>query len=267
MKNKVVLITGASRGIGRAVADEFFERGHTVYGTSRKWKKSPGIKFNQLEMDVVDQKSVESGINEIVEKEGRLDVLVNNAGISHTGSIEDMSIDAVRSIFETNYMGTIHTIQSSLPFMRKQGFGDIVNVGSLAGKIGVPFQAHYSASKYAIEGLSEALSHEVKKFGIRVILIEPGDVGTEIWQNTDKTVAPDSAYKDALDRYFAVKESEMGKNADPPENVAKNIADIILSGTKTLRHPVAKGAVFMMVARKLLPDSLFIPLVARNYKI
>jgi NAD(P)-dependent dehydrogenase (short-subunit alcohol dehydrogenase family) len=267
VKNKIILITGASQGIGQAVANEFLQRGHIVYGTSRKWKENADTGFNNLDMDIVDPKSVEVGIKAIIEKEGRLDVLINNAGISHTGSIEDISTDIARSVFETNYIGTVNTIKAALPLMRKQGGGDIVNIGSLAGKIGVPFQAHYSASKYAIEGLSEALAHEVRKFGIRILLIEPGDVGTEIWENTDKAIAPDSVYKNALDRYFAVKENEMGTNADPPENVARKIADIVLSDTKTLRHPVAKGAVFMMIARKLLPDFIFIPLVARNYKI
>jgi short-subunit dehydrogenase len=156
-------------------------------------------------------------------------------------------------------------LRAALPVMRKQRSGTIVNVGSAAGKIAIPFQAHYCGAKFALEGLAEALRHEVRPFGIRVILIEPGDVGTTIWKESLRT-GESAAYHEALDRFQMVKEQEMGDRPDPPAKVAREIADAIESGSEKFRWPVA-GARFMLLARRLLPDRLFLPLVSRHYKI
>lgn len=269
MRNrKVFLVSGASRGIGRALADEIAGRGHTVYGSSRSWPESdPAPGFHPITMDVRDDASVKTALQKVFEEEQRIDVLVNNAGVSHSGSIEETSLDAVRDLLETNYFGVVRAVQAALPIMRKQGFGTIVNVGSAGGKIAIPFQSHYCASKFAIEGLTEALWQELHGSGIRVLLIEPGDVRTEIWDRSPRLLDQDSPYLDALVRFHAVKKKDMGDAADTPARVAARIADIIESDTNTLRHPVASKAWLFLLARKLLPDSIFLWAVRKSYRI
>lgn len=265
---KVFLVSGASRGIGRALADEIAGRGHIVYGSSRSWSGAkPALSFHPVTMDVQDDESVRAAVRKVFEAEKRIDVLVNNAGISHSGPIEETPLEAVRSLLETNYLGVVRALRAVLPLMRRQGFGTIVNVGSAGGKIAVPFQGHYSASKFAIEGLSEALWQELHGSGIRVLLIEPGDVRTEIWDRSPHLLEENSPYLDALVRFHTVKKKDMGEAADSPARVAARVADIIESDTNALRHPVARMAAVFLLARKLLPDSIFLWLVRRTYRI
>ena len=265
---KVFLVSGASRGIGRALADEIAGRGHIVYGSSRSWSDAePALTFHPITMDVRDDESVRTAVQKVFEAEQRIDVLVNNAGISHSGPIEETPIETVRGLLETNYLGVVRALQAVLPLMRRQGFGTIVNVGSAGGKIAIPFQAHYSASKFAIEGLSEALWQELHDSGIRVLLIEPGDVQTEIWDRSQHLLEENSPYLDALVRFHTVKKKGMGDAADSPARVAEKIADIIESDTNTLRHPVARMAGIFLLARKYLPDSIFLWAVRRTYRI
>ena len=267
MKEKrVILVTGATRGLGHALAVELAGRGHTVYGTGRsRPDEKTDSPFHPLVMDVNNDASVESGTKQVLDREGRIDVLVNNAGVSLSGPVEETPLDKARSVFETNYFGTVRTIQAVLPAMRKQGSGTIVNVASAAGKIGIPFQAHYAASKFAVEGLTEALCHELLSQGIRVLLIEPGDVKTTIWKSSEHVIPEGSPYTRALERFHEVKKKEMGETTDPPEKIARNITDIIESGTGKLRHPVAGMAGLFLLARKLLPDAIFLYAVRRNY--
>ena len=265
---KVFLVTGASRGIGRALADEIARRGHTVYGSSRSWSGAePALTFHPIAMDVRDGESVKAAVRKVFEVEQRIDVLVNNAGISHSGPIEETPLETVRDLLETNYLGVVRVLQAVLPLMRRQGFGTILNVGSAGGKIAIPFQAHYSASKFAIEGLTEALWQELHGSGIRVLLIEPGDVQTEIWDRSQHLLEQNSPYLDALIRFHKVKKKDMGDAADSPTRVAARIADIIESDTSTLRHPVARMAGIFLLARKFLPDSIFLWAVRRTYRI
>ncbi len=265
---KVFLITGASRGIGRALADEVASRGHIVYGSSRSWSESePALTFHPVRMDVTDDASVRAAVQEVLEAEQRIDVLVNNAGVSHCGPVEETSLDAGRDLMETNYFGVVRAIQAVLPHMRKQGFGTIVNVGSVGGKIAIPFQPHYCASKFAIEGLTETLWQELQGFGIRVLLIEPADVRTEIYGRSPHLLEKDSPYLDALVRFHAVKKKDMGDSADTPDRVSVRIADIIESDTNALRHPVARMAGLFLLARKFLPDSIFLWVVRRSFRV
>jgi len=265
---KVFLVTGATRGIGRSLSDELAGRGHIVYGTGRSWSEAePPLAFHSITMDVRDDESVQAATRKVIDAEHRIDVLVNNAGISLSGSIEETSVEKVRHLLETNYLGVVRTLQAVLPLMRTQGFGTIVNIGSAAGKIAVPFQSHYSASKFAVEGLTEALYQELSGSGIRVLLIEPGDVKTTIWERSEHQLEEDSPYLDALVRFHAVKKKDMVDSADSPARVAHRIADIIESDTRTLRHPVAKKAGLFLLARKLLPDPIFLWAVRRNYRV
>ena len=178
---KVVLITGTSSGIGKAAAELLSKNNYKVYGTSRKVIKSDI--FEMIQMDVTDDNSVSKAINYIVEKEGKIDILINNAGIGIAGPIEDTFIEEVRQQFETNFIGVVRTCQNVLPIMRENNGGLIINVASMAGQIGLPYQGLYSASKFAIEGFSEALRLEVLQFGIDVIVVEPGDIATSFTKN------------------------------------------------------------------------------------
>lgn len=264
---RVILVTGATRGIGSALANELGQRGDVVYGAGRKPPSSGDYYFAYLPMDITDERSVKKAVGKILKKHTSIDILVNNAGIGQCGPIEEISIQAAKEVFETNYWGLVRTIQAVLPVMRKSGRGLIVNVSSAAGKIAIPFQAHYCASKFAVEGLTESLYHEVKRYGIRVVLIEPGDVGTSIWEQTDKSIVAKSAYREPLERFLSVKEMEMGTSADSPAKVARQIIKIIDSEASPFRNPVARGAAFVLTARKLLPDKIFLKLTGGNYKI
>ncbi len=265
---KTILVSGATRGIGRALAMELAGRGHDVYGTGRSWDPGKTERaFKALTMDVTDEDSVSAAVDKVLAGSGRIDVLVNNAGISLSGPVEETETAMARGVFETNYFGMVRTIRAVLPGMRKRGAGTIVNVGSAAGRIGIPFQAHYAASKFAVEGLSEALSLELRSHGIRVLLIEPGDVKTSIWEHSDHINPGNSPYARELKSFHDVKRNEMSEETDPPEKIARDIADIIESGTGRLRHPVAKMAGLFLLARKLLPDTVFLWALRKNYRL
>lgn len=266
--DKIVIVTGASRGIGRALSVEFSRRGHIVYGGARTEPEDAGnLSFNAVKLDVTGDESVQDVVKKIVARHGRVDILVNNAGISHCGSLEETPIEYGRKVFETNYFGILRMVNAVVPYMRKQGRGVVANVGSASGKIGIPFQGHYSASKFAVEGLSESMWYELDKFGIRVLLIEPGDVETDIWERTKTPIPPGSPYTDVMTRFLNVKAKEMSGKAASPESVAAQIADIVLSETKQLRHPVAKMAGVFLGLRKILPDRIFLWAVGKNYGI
>lgn len=172
--SKVVLITGVSSGIGRATAAKFALRGCRVFGTVRNLAKAqpiPGVEL--VEMDIRDQASVQQGIQTIIAQAKRIDVLVNSAGVTLLGATEETSIAEAQALFDTNVFGILRTTQAALPHMRAQRSGRIINISSVLGFLPAPYMGLYSASKHAVEGMSETLDHEVRKFGIRVVLVEP----------------------------------------------------------------------------------------------
>src|SRR5256714_4077776 len=171
---QVALVTGASSGIGAAAARELIGAGFTVYGTSRKaaaGEERDGVVF--LPLDVTDDESVASGVREVLDRSGRIDVLVNNAGLGIAGAAEESSIEQARKLFDTNLFGSIRMTRAVLPHMREQGSGRVINISSVLGLIPAPFGALYAATKHAVEGYSESLDHEVREFGVRVLLVEP----------------------------------------------------------------------------------------------
>lgn len=172
---KVVIVTGVSSGIGRVTAEKFARQGCQVFGTVRNISKAaplPGVQF--VEMDVQDDASVQRGIQLVMDRAQRIDVLVNNAGVAMLGAAEETSIDEAKWMFETNVFGILRTSKAVLPYMRAQRSGRIVNVSSVLGFLPAPYMGLYAAAKHAVEGMSETLDHEVRQFGIRVSLVEPG---------------------------------------------------------------------------------------------
>lgn len=179
--SKVVVITGVSSGIGRVTAEKFAKRGCRIFGTVRSITKAqaiPGVVL--VEMDIRDEASVRHGIQAIIAEAKRIDVLVNSAGMTLLGATEETSIAEAQSLFDTNVFGILRTTQAVLPHMREQGSGRIVNISSVLGFLPAPYMGLYSASKHAVEGMSESLDHEVRKFGIRVVLVEPSFTKTNL---------------------------------------------------------------------------------------
>lgn len=259
-KGRVVLITGASSGIGKACAEHLHRRGYRVYGTTRREPgELPAFAHTMIRMDVDDDDSVERGIRLILAHEGRLDVVVNNAGVGISGAVEDTRLDEARAQFETNFFGVLRVCRQALPVMRAQGAGRIINIGSVAGLIGVPFNGLYCASKFALEGLSEALRMEVKPHGIHVSLVEPGDINTSMSARSLETQesASNPAYRanHTAAREIMARDEEEGP---PPSVVAKLVEDIIRAPSPRLRY---RAGPFMekaaVVLKALLPARLF----------
>jgi NAD(P)-dependent dehydrogenase (short-subunit alcohol dehydrogenase family) len=236
----VVVITGCSSGFGMVTALEFARRDDTVYATMRNTAKadrlrtsaeSAGVTVEVLQLDVNDSASVDAAIEEVIKREGRIDVLVNNAGIGIGGPVEDFDDDEVLAVFETNVFGVIRVTRAVLPHMRSQGSGTIVTVGSVAGKVTAPFTGIYSASKHAVEALCDALYYELHPFGIRVVLIEPGDFETDMWTNERpaRRFTERSTYFES-ERRFAEARQRLpggGQGAD-----AQIVADLIVDAAK-----------------------------------
>ena len=237
---RVVLITGASSGIGQACAAHLHRRGYRVYGASRQPQSlGGGTSFEMIQMDVDRDASVEQGIDFILQRQGRLDIVVNNAGFGLAGSIEDTCIKEAESQFETNFFRVLRVCQAVLPILREQRSGYIVNISSLAGLVGIPFQGLYSASKFAVEGLTEALRAEVRPFGIRVVLVEPGDLATNYTAHRRKTLQSQEnpAYRERFERTLGIMEADE-RRGGAPEQVAWLVERIVETRSPRLRYTV-----------------------------
>ncbi|GKT24848.1 oxidoreductase [Acidovorax sp. SUPP3334] len=255
-QQRVALVTGASSGIGEATAKQLLAAGFTVYGTSRRGAEGGQRAFPLLALDVTGDASVKAAIADLERREGRIDLLVNNAGIGVTGAAEESSIEQVRTLFDTNFHGVVRVTNAVLPLMRRQGSGRILNVGSGLGFIPAPFSAYYSATKHALEGYSESLDHEVRGFGIRVAVIEPGATKTSFESATTASDRPLAAYDALRTSYLAAYERTMA-DADTPESVAETIVRAAQDTQPQLRYPSGKSARQGAFARRFLPRSLF----------
>ncbi|MBV8675476.1 MAG: SDR family oxidoreductase [Acidobacteriaceae bacterium] len=263
-----VLITGTSKGIGFETALAFARAGHEVYATMRNPSQSPmlagtaareklPIKVSQ--MDVDSDESVREGMAAILRDAGAIDVLVNNAGVEVLGSVEELPLAKFRAIMETNYFGAIRCIQGLLPQMRKRCSGCIINVSSVAGRISCPPMTSYSASKWALEALSEGLAGELKTFKVRVAIVEPGIIDTAMARRFEDPV-DQSAYGQRA--RFAAMFAEGLKEAPPPSVVAAKILEIAESGTWQLRHPVGPSALPFLQWRSGMTDEAWVDLNA-----
>ena len=253
---KVCIVTGANSGIGRSTAITLAKNGYTVFGAMRSLERGEklreiaqhlGLKINEVELDISNTDSVTQGINEIKSQTERIDVLINNAGVGSNAVIEDVNIELDKDVFETNFWGAIRCIQAVLPTMRAQQSGHIVQVSSIAGRVGLPAQPIYSASKWALEGLSENLAHDLSSFGIRVSIIEPGVTRTAIL-GKNNTVPDNPDYEDVYGRMLDMYLEGIEANVRP-EAVSETILECLEAQRKQLRWPVAWGADTMVNAR------------------
>ncbi len=244
----VTVITGANSGIGRAAALELAAAGHRVYGTMRSLDKGEklaalageaGVEVTPVVMDVTDGASVTAAIDQILADAGQVDVLVNNAGIGSNAAIEDIDVENDKLVFDTNVWGVVRCTQAVLPAMRSQGSGHIVQISSIAGRFGIPGQPMYCASKWALEGMSENMAHDLAQHGVRVSIVEPGVTRTAILaKNMDAFPGP---YEDTYARMFDVYASGIVANVRA-EAVAATIRECIEAAPGQLRWPVAWGA-------------------------
>ena len=257
----VILITGASRGIGRATAQLLAEQGHTVYGTSRDPDNVVIHNVRMLRLDVTSNGSALAAVQSVVGKSGRLDVLINNAGISMFGALEEISVEQAQALFDTNFFGVLRMVNYALPVMRQQGEGKIINISSIAGLTGVPYLGIYAASKHALEGYTESMRYEVKQFGVQVTLIEPGDVNTSI--GADAAVEKQiDAYAETRARVYT-KHTESMQNAPAPEVVSRTGSKVVRAKSPKMRYTVGAES-FLPVAQRIFPASL-IERFLRNY--
>lgn len=257
MTNKLVaLVTGASSGIGEATAIKLAAAGYTVYGTSRRGPTSGQHLFPMLALDVTDDSSVEAAIAELLHLEGRIDLLVNNAGFGLTpAAAEESSIEQAKAIFDTNFLGIVRMTRAVVPHMRRQGKGRIINIGSILGVVPMPYVALYAASKHAVEGYSEALDHELRTYGIRVSVIEPIYTKTQFEANN---IEPDAK----LDEYQQVRThvtkviSQAMSNADEPSVVAEVVLKAVRAEQPKRRYTAGKGAAQLQILRRFAPAAV-----------
>lgn len=233
---KTALITGATSGFGKAIAEEFHNRGYKVFGFGRN---IPAATFNGIEyhkMDVTDENSVNQALKEVFKQIDKVDVLVNCAGHGIAGPSEEIPMDQIKEVFEVNFFGTVRVTNKVLPYLRKSKAGRIINFSSIAGYIGLPFQAYYSATKHAMEGYTESLSIEVKPFNIKVLLIQPGDYNTNAANNKSNFIPPpESIYHERLKYLFQYLSERVNKGSDP-QKLAKSIVRLSELRKPKLRH-------------------------------
>jgi NAD(P)-dependent dehydrogenase (short-subunit alcohol dehydrogenase family) len=259
---KVALITGASSGIGKETAKLLLKNGFTVYAAARRLEIMEDIKklgAQTFRMDVSDDASMVHGVEKIIAAEGRIDVLVNNAGYGSYGSLEDTPMSEAKYQFEVNVFGLARLSQLVIPYMRKQRSGKIINITSIAGKIAEPHGSWYHSSKFAVEGISDCMRMELKQFGIDVVLIEPGGIKTE-WNNiardnlakvSGQTVYGDLVHKQVkMLKFFDAIGSE-------PIVIAKTIFRAVKSRRPKARYVAGRGSTTMLALRKILPDKMF----------
>ena len=264
---RVVLVTGAASGLGRAAATHLAGVGHRVFGGDLGPPSVPEV--TGLRLDVTDPSSAAAAVDEVVQAAGRLDVLVNNAGCGIAGSVEDTTLEEARGQLEVNFFGVLNMSRAALPVMRAQGGGLIVSISSIGGLIALPFQGLYSASKFAVEGLAEALSEEVRPFGIDVVLVEPADFRTG-FTGARRIVAAagrDSAYDAAFTRALKVIETDERTGSDP-ELIGPLLARIIGSRRPRLRYSVGSPVERLTIGlHRALPARAFVPIIERHYRV
>ncbi|QYJ68084.1 SDR family oxidoreductase [Flavobacterium litorale] len=266
--NKIVLITGGSSGIGKSVGNFLHQKGYTVYGTSRNPDKVTDSVFPLIALDVRDAESITTAVATVIEQSGRIDVLINNAGVGITGPLEELPDDAIKNNFETNLFGPITVIKAVLPHMRTQKQGLIINVTSIAGYMGLPYRSVYSASKGALELITEALRMEVKPFGISITNVAPGDFATNIADRRyHAPLIKGSPYEVTYGNTLAMMDEHVDGGSNPNE-MAEAIYKIIQTPNPKVHYKVgAFMQKFSIVLKRVLPDKVYEKLLMNHYKL
>jgi NAD(P)-dependent dehydrogenase (short-subunit alcohol dehydrogenase family) len=254
--NKIALVTGASSGIGQATAELLKSAGYTVYGTSRRGRGASGRSFEMLTLDVTSDASVADAVTQLMQREGRIDLLINNAGfgVAPAGA-EESSIEQAQSIFDTNFFGIVRMTRAVLPHMRKQGAGRIINIGSVLGLLPMPYGALYAATKHAIEGYSESLDHELRTRGIRVSVIEPAYTNTPFDANFLLPDAQLDAYREARTA-VSQRVKDVMATADQPRVVAEVVLKAASAASPRLRYTAGGLAGRLAWLRRFAPTGL-----------
>lgn len=268
MSEKIIFITGASSGIGRAMAEFLHQKGYKVYGTSRNPQQYPESKVKLVALEVTDVGSIRKAVEQVIEIEGKIDVLINNAGAGITGALEEIPSEEIKRNFDTNLFGPIEVIKAVLPQMRKQKSGLIINITSIAGYMGLPYRSVYSASKGALELITEALRMEVKQFGIEVTNIAPGDFATNIAQGRYHTpVIQGSDYEKSYGKNLELMNAHVDSGNDPIQ-MAEAVYRVINTSKPKIHYKV--GAFlqkFSIVLKRVLPDKIYEKMLMNHYKI
>jgi short-subunit dehydrogenase len=266
---KVILITGISSGFGKQTAELLAATGHIVYGTVRR-EAEISSSINGLKLDLTEPDSLRQAVKTILGKEGRIDVLINNAGMHTGGPIETSPVENIKLQLDTNFLGMVNLTREVLPVMRQQGGGTIINFSSIGGLMGLPFQAFYSAGKFAIEGFSEALRMEVRQYNIKIVLINPGDFHTNNSANRRNFLAPtgsDDPYQEQFLKTMAIIEKDEAGGWEP-HVLAKKLVSIVETKNPHQRYIIASFEQKLAVALKyILPGKLFMMILADHYKI
>ena len=276
--DKVALVTGSSSGIGFETSLMLARAGFNTYASMRNLEKSKNLTeiakkeklpLQVVQLDVNNDGSVKDALVKILKADQRIDVLINNAGYGLFGSVEDTSIEEIKAQFETNFFGVVRVTQQVLPLMRRQNSGTIVNVSSVGGRIGLPALSAYHSTKFALEGLSESIAFELEPFGIRVVIIEPGVIRTNILNSSSsakKALDPKSPYfslsQKLNDNFKSMMESE---SSSPPEEVAKVILQAVTSENPQLRYSIGDDVANLIHARENMPDKEFRKMIMKNF--
>ena len=256
MKSKIAIVTGASSGIGAATAELLANSGYKVYGTSRKVSHTTQRSYQMIALDVNSEASIEAALKEIIRMEGRIDLVVNNAGFGVApGGAEESSIEQSKMMFDTNFFGIVRMTRAVVPYMRQQGAGRIINIGSILGLIPAPYMATYAATKHAVEGFSESLDHELRTRGIRVSVVEPGYTNTQFEANAPEVDAKLDEYTIARKALAKLIKIAVAGGDDP-----KVVANVVLKAANAkhpkLRYAAGKLACCLSFLRRFAPAAL-----------
>lgn len=261
---KVAIVTGASSGIGKSTAEALARAGFTVFGTSRRAIESAPKQVTMLACDVTDDVSVKHLIAEVLSRTGRIDLLVNNAGLGLFGGAEESSITQAKSLFEVNFFGLVRMTNAVLPSMRKNGGGHIINISSVLGFAPAPYSAYYAATKHAVEGYSESLDHETRAFGVRVTLIEPAFTKTSFDQAALKPDAALKEYDEARAGTDKLVQQAM-TIGDAPEVVAETVVSAATASRPKRRYPAGRAAKQISLLRRFVPAGIFDKSLRRQF--
>ncbi|NRA91281.1 MAG: SDR family oxidoreductase [Psychroserpens sp.] len=266
--SKVILITGGSSGIGKSIGEFLLSKGYQVFGTSRNPEKYSDAKIDLVALDVLDPDSIQKAVDGIVASTGRIDVLINNAGAGITGPVEEIPTEEIKRNFDTNFFGPIQVIKSVLPIMRSQNSGLIINITSIAGYMGLPYRGVYSASKGALEIITEAFRMEIKDFNIQMTNLAPGDFATNIAAGRyHAPVVKGSPYESTYGKVLRSIDEDVDGGNDPVE-VAKAVYNIINTSKPKIHYKVgAFMQKFSIFLKRILPDKIYEKLLLNHYKL